>query len=133
MQDLVRNIGRISSRKMARMIKQLGLKTQPLTDVERVVIVMKDEEIVIERPQVILMEMKDQEIYQVAGKGEKRKRVKEVEGVEVEEVIEEAPKITEEDIQIVASQANVSLEEARAALEETNGDLAKAILLLKRR
>ena len=31
---------------------------------------------------------------------------------------------------MVAQQAHVSLEEARAALEQTEGDLAKAILLL---
>jgi len=39
-------------------------------------------------------------------------------------------KIPEEDVQLVATQANVSQEQARAALEQTNGDLAQAILLL---
>ena len=38
--------------------------------------------------------------------------------------------IPEEDVILVAQQANVSLEEARAALEQTGGDLAQAILLL---
>ncbi|MEM2593956.1 MAG: Nascent polypeptide-associated complex protein, partial [Candidatus Bathyarchaeia archaeon] len=37
------------------------------------------------------------------------------------------------DVLLVAQQANVSLEEARAALEQTNGDLAQAILLLSQR
>ncbi|MFB0567656.1 MAG: hypothetical protein ACETVM_03635 [Candidatus Bathyarchaeia archaeon] len=36
----------------------------------------------------------------------------------------------EEDIQLVAQQAKVSIEQARAALEQTKGDLAQAILLL---
>ncbi len=38
--------------------------------------------------------------------------------------------IPEEDVQLVATQANVSPDQARAALEQTKGDLAQAILLL---
>ena len=38
--------------------------------------------------------------------------------------------ILAEDIELIASQANVSLEEAENALKETNGDLAEAILKL---
>ena len=41
--------------------------------------------------------------------------------------------IPEEDIQLVADQTGKSIEEARRALEETEGDLAKAILLLQTR
>jgi len=41
-----------------------------------------------------------------------------------------AREITEEDVQLVAQQANVSVEKARAALEQTKGDLTQAILLL---
>jgi len=47
-----------------------------------------------------------------------------------EKALEGKPTIPEEDVQLVAQQANVSLERARAALEETGGDLAQAILLL---
>jgi len=39
--------------------------------------------------------------------------------------------ISEEDVQLVASQAGVSLEEARKALKATKGDLARAILYLR--
>ena len=38
--------------------------------------------------------------------------------------------ITTEDIQMVATQADVSFETARRALQKSNGDLAKAILSL---
>lgn len=41
--------------------------------------------------------------------------------------------ITEEDVQLVAQQAGVSVEEARVALEQTEGDLTQAILLLCQR
>ncbi|RLE50960.1 MAG: hypothetical protein DRJ21_01085, partial [Candidatus Methanomethylicota archaeon] len=46
------------------------------------------------------------------------------------EKVEEKIEIPEEDIQLVAAQAGVSLEEARKALIEAEGDLAKAILSL---
>ena len=44
--------------------------------------------------------------------------------------IEEELIIPDEDIEMVANQANVSEDEAKAALEDTNGDLAEAILKL---
>ena len=43
------------------------------------------------------------------------------------------PEITENDIMLVAAQANVKKEEAEAMLIECDGDIAKAILLLKNR
>ena len=46
------------------------------------------------------------------------------------DVTEEFP-INEEDIETVAEKANVSLEKAKEALENSNGDLAEAILSLK--
>ena len=39
--------------------------------------------------------------------------------------------IPEEDVRLVADQTGKSVEEAKRALEETEGDLAKAILLLQ--
>ena len=44
--------------------------------------------------------------------------------------IDEELVIPDEDIEMVANQANVSEDEAKAALEDTNGDLAEAILKL---
>ena len=43
------------------------------------------------------------------------------------------PSITENDIMLVASQANVDLKEAEAVLNDCKGDIAKAILFLKNR
>ena len=57
-------------------------------------------------------------------------RVFQVMGEEIEEKAIETPKFTEEDILLVAQQANVSREVAANALAESNGDLAKAILKL---
>jgi len=66
-----------------------------------------------------VVRMAGQPIYQVLG-----------EAVEVAEGVEEL-EVSEEDVQLVASQAGVSLEEARRALKESGGDLARAILMLK--
>jgi nascent polypeptide-associated complex subunit alpha len=41
--------------------------------------------------------------------------------------------LLEEDVKLVAQQANVSIDLARNALESTKGDLAQAILLLAQR
>ena len=48
-----------------------------------------------------------------------------------EEIIKEESKISEEDVLLVSQQADVSEEVARNALEESDGDLAQAILKLK--
>ena len=45
--------------------------------------------------------------------------------------ISEESSITDEDIETVAKQANVSREKAKKSLEANNGDLASAILSLK--
>ena len=52
------------------------------------------------------------------------------ESFQVSGVVEEKKTITEEDVRLVAEQANVSKERAREALDKT-GDLAKAILELQ--
>ena len=96
----------------------MGLKMDTLTDVEEVIIRGRDREIVIEEPIVAVLDMRGERVYQITGG-----RVKE-RGLE-------RKSIPEEDILLVAQQAGVSLEEARKALEEAEGDLAKAILMLK--
>ncbi|MCS4542081.1 MAG: nascent polypeptide-associated complex protein, partial [Euryarchaeota archaeon] len=41
-------------------------------------------------------------------------------------------RISDDDVKLVAEQAKVTEEQARKALEQTNGDLAAAILLLQK-
>lgn len=89
-----------------------------MPDVEQVIFKTSTKEIIVENPEVAVMEMQGQKIFQVIGE-----RI-------VEKAVEKALKIPEEDVQLVATQANVSPEQARAALEQTKGDLAQAILLL---
>jgi len=58
-----------------------------------------------------------QETYQVVGEVHEREKTSEIE-------------ISEDDVQTIISQTNVSEDKARAALKET-GDLAEAILKLQ--
>jgi len=100
------------------MMQRMGMSMGSMPDVEQVVIKTSTKEIIVENPEVAVMEMQGQKIFQVMGE-----RI-------VEKAVEKAVKIPEEDVQLVATQAKVSIEEARAALEQTKGDLAQAILLL---
>jgi len=109
---------RVSPREAKRMMQRMGLSMGAMPDVQEVVFKTSTKEIIIKNPEVAIMEMRGQKIFQVTGE-----KI-------VEKAIEKKITIPEEDVQLVATQAKVSVEEARAALEQTKGDLAQAILLL---
>ncbi|TFF63429.1 MAG: hypothetical protein EU521_01735, partial [Promethearchaeota archaeon] len=105
----------------------------------RVIIEGPEKSLIIEQPEVVLMKQMGQEIYQVIGEANEY-NVDEVSIGKTESQVEEEmedvvvkPSITENDIMLVATQANVEREEAEAVLNECDGDIAKAILLLKNR
>ncbi len=100
---------------MQKMMSQLGIKTNEL-NVEKVILQLKDGKILqIDNPQVTKMIIQGTDTYQVIGSA-----------VEVEE------KISEEDINLVSEQANCSKEIAEKTLKETDGDIAEAIMKLKK-
>jgi len=99
------------------MMRRMGLNMSPL-EVDEVILKTKDKEIIIQNPEVAVLELQGQKIFQVTG------------GEISEKEIKKKISIPEEDIQLVAQQAGVSLDRAKAALEQTDGDLAQAILLL---
>jgi len=98
-------------------MQRMGLSMSPM-DVQEVVLRTREKEICIENPEVAVVEVQGQRIFQVAG------------GKITEKSIERKLTVPEEDVQLVAQQAKVSLDQARTALEQTNGDLAQAILIL---
>lgn len=110
---------RVSPREAKRMMQRMGLNMDALTDVEQVIIKTGTKEISIEEPEVAIMEIQGQRIYQVTG------------GKITEKAAERKLIIPEEDVRLVADQTAKSLDEARKALEDCDGDLAKAILLLQ--
>jgi len=110
---------RISPREARRMMQRMGLSMGAVPEVEQVIIKTNSKEIIIEAPEVAIMEMQGQKIFQVTG------------GKISEKAVERKLTIPEEDVRLVADQTGKSPEEARKALEECGGDLAKAILLLQ--
>jgi len=110
---------RVSPREAKRMMQRMGLSMGEVPDVQEVILRTATKEIIIEDPEVAVLDMKGQKIFQVTGE-----RI-------VEKKIERKVAIPEEDVRLVADQTGKSEEEARRALEETGGDLAKAILLLQ--
>jgi len=110
---------RINPREARRMMQRMGLSMDAISDVEQVIIKTQSKEITIEKPEVAIMEMQGQKIFQVTG------------GKISEKATERKLTIPEEDARLVADQTGKSLEEAKKALEECGGDLAKAILLLQ--
>lgn len=113
---------RMDPRAMRRMMDRMGLKIEEFGDCVEVVFRMASgKEFVIQNPQVTRMKTGGQDLLQVGGKLEERSP----------ESHQEGSGISQEDIQLVAEQVGVGLDEAHAALVESKGDLAQAILNLK--
>lgn len=111
---------RVNPRDARRMMQRMGMSMDAIPDVEQVIIRTSNKEITIEEPEVAVLEVQGQKIFQVTG------------GKIAEKAAErKVSTMPEEDVRLVADQTGKSLEEARKALEESGGDLAKAILLLQ--
>ncbi|MCR6669096.1 MAG: nascent polypeptide-associated complex protein [archaeon YNP-LCB-003-016] len=113
---------KMSPRDMRRIMQKMGMEINEVEDVEEVIIVRRGEILKMPSPKVSIIKMGDQTIVQIAG-GQIIVESK-------EQKTEQQEDISEEDVQLVAMQAKVSLDEARKALKQTGGDLAKAILTL---
>ncbi len=116
------NINPKQLKQMERQMKKMGMDMKELDGVEEVIIVLEDKEIVIKDAEVSIMNAMGQETYQVSGKAEERIKSANNSQEEVE--------VSQEDIELVASQTGKSIEEAETTLKEVNGDLAEAIMRL---
>ena len=96
-------------------MKKMGIKQEEIPATE-VIIKTPDKDLIIRNPQVAKVIAMGQETFQISGDVE----------------VMEAQKFSEEDVKTVAEQAKVSKEKAREALENSNGDLAEAILELQK-
>lgn len=105
------------------MMQRMGMSMDGVEDVQEVIIRTISKDIVIEQPEVAILNMQGQRIYQVVG-GTITERAPQRSG-------ESKPVVAEEDARLVADQTGKSIEEAKNALIESEGDLAKAILLLQ--
>jgi len=106
--------GGVNPKQMSQMMRQFGIKNQEISAKEVIITLENGSKIVFDKPQIQCIEMRGEKTYTIAGAS------KEVGGV------------PNEDIDMVAKEAGVSKEEAKNALAEANGDIAEAILKLKK-
>jgi nascent polypeptide-associated complex subunit alpha len=125
----------MSPKQMARMMKKMGIEQKEIDGVKEVIIRFADKEWVISNVSLTMVKQAGSESYQVSGtkserglSGSVESKPEETPEVEVEKKIE----IPMEDAALVASQTGVDIQVAKQALEETGGDLAAAILKLRR-
>ena len=115
----------ISPREAKRM--QARMKQIELDGVEEVIIRFADKETVVYNPTVVktfIPGMMDSDTFQIVGAGTDRPRGS---GESTPEV-----KVSDADVELVMAQTGASKDDARKALEEENGDLAGAIVKLKK-
>ncbi len=102
---------------MRRMMDKMGLDMTEIPNVQEVIIKTDKKEIIIAKPSVTEMKAKDNSIFQVVADSYEEKEL-------------ENPIFSDQDIELVSQQAGVNKEQAINALNESEGDLARAILLL---
>ncbi|MDI6889019.1 MAG: nascent polypeptide-associated complex protein [Methanocellales archaeon] len=107
----------MNPRRLQQMMKQMGINIETLSDVEEVIIRTADREIAFSDAQVTIMDAQGVRTYQITGTPVERTR---------------ELKIPEEDVQLVVGQTGASAEEVRAVLKNAKGDLAKAIMKLRK-
>ena len=107
---------KMDNRNARRMMDRMGINMKEIHDVQEVVIRTPDKEMHITNATVSEVTAQGQRVFQVMG--------------EVEEVEVEKKTFNEEDILLVQQQTGVIRERATAALEESDGEVARAILKL---
>jgi len=109
--------GGMDPRQMSMMMKKLGIDVKDIPDVQEVVIRTPGKDYVFKEASVSVMKAQGVETWQVSGTP-----------VEVEHEVRLAA--SAEDVAIVMEQTDCGEATARRMLEETNGDLAEAIVRL---
>ena len=102
----------MNPRDMQKAMKRMGVKQEEINASE-VIIKCSDKELVLKDPQVLKVNMMGQESFQISG-----------------DVIERVS-VKEEDVKTVMDQTGVSNEKALESLEESDWDIAEAIISLK--
>jgi len=118
---------RMNSREQKRMMQRMGMNMDSVPDVQQVIIKTADKDIVIDEPEVAILQVQGQKMYQVIGGQVSEQAPSQRHAA----AASEQPMFSQEDVQLVADQTGKSQEKAKEALEECGGDLAKAILLLQ--
>jgi nascent polypeptide-associated complex subunit alpha len=107
--------GKINPKQIEGMMKKMGIAQQTI-DAKRVIIELEDENIIIDEPSVIKINMQGQESFQITGEAR----------------LEENESFNEQDIKMVIEKTGAKKEEVMQFLKENNGDIALAIIELKK-
>jgi nascent polypeptide-associated complex subunit alpha len=109
--------GRMNPRQLQQMMRRFGINVKEIENVEKVIILTNKMEYIFDDAEVTIMDAQGQKTYQIAGTPQIKERKED---------------IPQEDIDLVVEQTGKSASEARKALEITKGDIAEAILKLKK-
>jgi nascent polypeptide-associated complex subunit alpha len=107
--------GRINPRQMNQMMKRLGINVKEIENVKKVIIQTDKKEYIFDDAEVTIMDAQGQKTYQISGRPK---------------ILDLKDEINKEDIDLIIEQTGKTIEEAKKALEETNGDIAEAIIKL---
>ena len=107
---------KINPRQLEKMAKRMGIQASPI-EAEEVIIRTQDKEIIISNPQVSKVNMMGQETWQITGDAEEKSK----------------KPFSDEDIDTVVNQTGADREEVEAALSAAHGDLAEAIMNIKKK
>jgi nascent polypeptide-associated complex subunit alpha len=116
--------GKFNSREVKRMMAQMGIKSNEMTDVKKVILYGDTKNYVIENAAVTMIEAQGQKSFQIVG------NMKEVPKDAKEVKQEEDSPYNAEDIKLVMDQTGVGKEKAIEALKGAGGEPAQAILNL---
>ena len=107
----------VNPSQLKQMMRQMGMSN---VDVPATSVIIKtpDKEYHFSNPQVQKVSMQGQDTFQIMG------------SYTTQDALPPKVSISEEDIKMVSEQANVTEDIAKGALEESNGDIAEAIVLL---
>ncbi len=97
-------------------MKKMGIAQTPI-DAKRVIIECENEDIIIDDPSVLKVNMQGQETWQITGETRTEEKGGE--------------KFTDDDVALVVEKTGASEDKVREVLEENEGDIASAILELK--
>jgi len=107
--------GKINPRQMNQMMRRLGISVKNIDNVEKIVIQTDSKEYIFNDAEVTIMDAQGQKTYQITGNPIIKNRTNDT---------------LKEDIKLVMDQTGKTEDEAKKALEESNGDIAEAILKL---
>jgi len=97
------------------MMKRLGINVKEIENVKKVIIQTDKKEYIFDDAEVTIMDAQGQKTYQISGRPK---------------ILDLKDEINKEDIDLIIEQTGKTIEEAKKALEETNGDIAEAIIKL---